>query len=353
MEPIKLVKEWFGIWRVRHLEKGMHAARLGKISIASASFYIVWEEPNRAETPRLHIGKSGERCSTLTGIWWLDEERFVVNHRSGLRMAVFDRRNSDLRIWTGELAHPTDDISGKRIDENSWEIITSGCWSCIYSRYRLTSSQDTDRPFETELLDVKESPSKDFCHGVAYGDEGRLCYSIHTGMRPRMNIGGVDHTLPYPWGVRKLCYDAARRRYIAVAVSTNPRRSAYRKVMTSLWVLPQDSDRWECLAAYNNMHSDSLGVWKDHIWLPDQLNNRLIAVDAIGGYPEWIGSGDAINFPHGLGISPQGMVAFTNYGTSSIAGLDADTICSKLSRQAAVSHHPVHCAPAAGCVDTP
>ncbi len=311
---------WAGIRRVRHHIKSESAAAKVSVGQATAEIYTVWEEPNRANSPELHIGKSGGRYSTLTGVWWLDDQSFIVNHRSGLRMAVFDAKDAREPVWKGEIGNLTDDIAARRIDGRTWDIAVSGCWSNILTRYRLTRSE----AFELQELDVLPHTARDFCHGVAYDAKGELCYSIHTGKDPRLFIAGKVHRLPYPWGVRDLCHDATRKRYLAVAVSTNPRKKAYGSVKTSLWSCPEGGTDWTCLGAYDNVHSDALDVWSDHIWMPDQVGNRLLAIDARTGDLCLIGAGDGLDFPHGLGISPGGKIAVTNYGSSSVVVVDAD-----------------------------
>lgn len=312
-----------GVRRVRHKHKIETHAEMRELSIASAHAYIVWNQPNRAGTPPLHIGDSGERYSTLTGVWWLSDQSFIVSHRSGLKVAIFDLNRSDQPIWAHPVDHLTDDIAATRTDADTWEFSVSGCWDCIYSRFKLIRTATGPDNYELSLLEKAEHSARDFCHGVAYDDQGQLCVAIHTGKNPRMKIGGTTHKLPAPWGVRDLCYDRQRQRYIAVAVSANPKRAAYSQVMTSLWVCPRNGHSWECLGVYDHIHSDSLDVWEQNIWIPDQLSNRLIAVNALSGDIEAIYVGDGLDFPHGLAISPQGKIAITNYGSSSVTVMNA------------------------------
>lgn len=323
---VKTAIEWTNIRRVQGKLKSEQNAVNGEILIDSADAYVVWEEPNRAETPTLHIGDSGDRYSTLTGVSWLDEDTFIVNHRSGLRMAIFDINSLPTPLWTANLDYPTDDIATKRLDASNWEICVSGCWSCIYGRFQIKKTSSVPIAYSLEWLETLKHEQRDFSHGVDYDGDGQLCYSIHTGKKPRIIIGGKSHRLPRPWGVRDLCYDSARRRYIAVAVSANPRRARYSGAKTTLWTLESGSNEWQCLGFYNNVHSDTLGVWKDLIWIPDQMKDRLLAVNADNGNIEQIYTGDSLNFPHGLGISSTGKIAFTNYGTSSVVIVNADNL---------------------------
>jgi len=309
-------------YRLRDKFQPLPEVDSGEITRTSADVFTVWEEPNVAETPTLHIGESGERYSTLTGVSWLDNETFIVNHRSGLKMAIFDLKDPSMPVWTGALDYPTDDIAAKRIDATTWEVCVSGCWSAVYGRYQIRRSATDMHAYEARLLETLAHAQRDFCHGVDYDDEN-LCYSIHTGKRPRVTIGVKTYKLPFPWGVRDMCFDRKRNRHILVAVSANPKKTAYGNVVTSLWTLSKGATKWECLSCFNNFHSDALDVCGDHIWLPDQLNDHLVAVDAETGKAVKRYSGDSLSFPHGLGISPDGMIAVTNYGTSSVTIVDA------------------------------
>jgi hypothetical protein len=306
--------------------KSETGAKLGSISIASALHYVVWEEPNRANTPPLHVGKSGERYSTLTGVWWVDQTTMVVAHRSGQRVGVFDTDRFDAPVWIGDVAHLTDDVAAKALGPETWELAVSGCWARIYSRYTLRRTADSPPGWTMAFLDSKESPTKDFCHGVAYDGAGQLCWSIHTGTSPRFAIGDTLHHLPPPWGVRDICHDPARGRYLAVAVSKNPKQSSYEGVVTTIWHHTDPARGWQCLCALPGVHSDSLDVWGGHIWIPDQLGDRLLAIDAASGEVAAIYRGDCLDFPHGLGISKAGLIAVTNYGSSSVAVLDAKAL---------------------------
>jgi hypothetical protein len=98
---------------------------------------ITWNEPNRAQTKPLHIANRGARFSTLTGVTWLDNHRYLVAHRSGLRIALFSTQKINQPIKTFELPHLVDDISSKRIDQENWEVIVSGCWDTVSTTFHL------------------------------------------------------------------------------------------------------------------------------------------------------------------------------------------------------------------------
>jgi hypothetical protein len=323
IDRLRQINGWLRPPAWRKAIKSESGAKQGSISIETALKYVVWEEPNRANTPPLHIGKSGERFSTLTGVWWLDPATMVVAHRSGLRLGVFDTDHFDAPVWVAEIGHPSDDIAAKPLQTGVWEIAVSGCWERIFSRFTLTRTAEGSSGWAMAPLDTKISETRDFCHGVAYDKTGQLCWSIHTGKMPRFAIGEEVHTLPEPWGVRDVCEDPVRRRYLAIAVSANPRRSAYDNVVTTIWTHSDPGAGWQCLSALPGVHSDSLDVWGRHIWIPDQLNDRLLAIDAVSGEIAAIFSGNCLDFPHGLGISPEGLLAVTNYGSSSVAVFDA------------------------------
>jgi len=72
---------------------------------------IQWKEPNHRNDPPLHIAKSGERFSTVTGVSWLDDFRFVAAHRNGLAIAVFDIRLSEPLLKVQSIKHFSDALA--------------------------------------------------------------------------------------------------------------------------------------------------------------------------------------------------------------------------------------------------
>lgn len=283
-----------------------------------------WQEPNRAETPPLHIGDSGDRFSTLTGVWWLNEKQFVVNHRSGLRLALFDLSQEVPMIASAEIPHLTDDISARPLSDDTYEIAVSGCWACIYSLFHMRLRENEAPSFE--LVKTVKSPTKDFCHGVGYDDEGVLCTASHTGKDPRLYVGAEVYRLPVPWGARDICYDADKNRYLAVSVNKNPNaKSSYTGVYTGIWSLGSQDKDWTLEAVLENVHTDALDVHSGEVWLPDQLGNRVVAVDIDNQRVTRIISGDGLDFPHGLSISKGGKIAISNYGSSDITIFSAQT----------------------------
>lgn len=323
--------EWVRPPKWRETLKSETGASVGSVSIESSLKYVVWEEPNRADSPPLHIGTSGERYSTVTGVWWLDPSSLVVAHRDGLRIGVFETDRFDAPVLVSEVAHLTDDIAAKPIGAGVWEVAVSGCWTSIYSRFTLRRTADGLHGWTITPLDTKVSPTKDFCHGIAYNKNGQLCWSIHTGKAPRFTVGDALYSLPPPWGVRDICDDRARGRHLAVAVSANPKRAAYQGVVTTIWYQADTERGWHCLAALQGVHADALDVWGKHIWIPDQLGDRLLAIDADTGEITAIYSGNCLDFPHGLGISEEGLMAVTNYGSSSIVLLDVDALLTSVA----------------------
>jgi len=283
---------------------------------------ITWREPNRANTPPLHIASRGERFSTLTGVCWLDEHRFLVNHRSGLRMALFDLREGRSPVLVVPLPHLTDDIAAHRTADGVYEVAVSGCWEAACSRYRLELAEKT----AITLLETREARDRTFCHGVAYDARGTLCLSFHTGVDPRIEIGEATSRLPAPWGARDLCCDPRSGRYFAVAVSRNPQRRAYGKTGTSLWSMLPGAADWRQVATIDGVHADACQVHRGRIWLPDQKGDRVLGICLEGERPPVVLRGPCFDFPHGLGISASGMLAVTNYGSSSIALVDLNRL---------------------------
>lgn len=295
-------------------------ARIMEIGVDVEARSVSWEEPNRAETRELHIAASGARFSTITGVCWLDQYRFVANHRSGLRVALFDLRTGDAPIVTAEIPCLTDDITARQMDERTWEVAMSGCWDRDWLLYRLILD-DVPR-FEW----IAERPKKDrsFSHGIAYDPAGQLCVTFSVGHQPRIEMGDYVSLLPKPWGARNLCFDHASGVLYAVAVSNTPKRSAYQTTATSLWQSRDTGMTWECLGIIADVHSDACQAHAGKIWFGDQVTNRVFRFDLSQRTVDAIVCGGKLDFPHGLDISDTGVLAVTNYGSSTITLLDLE-----------------------------
>lgn len=282
-----------------------------------------WIVPNNAKTPPLHIASSGERFSTLTGIKWLNDHIFVVNNRSGLRMAIFDI-NKDCKnpVAVSDLPHLTDDIDAKLMGHGIFEIAVSGCWHAHYSiyNYNLNSNQ-------FEFKKTKKRVNKSFVHGVTYSPSGDLWLGIHTGKFPRVSNTSKNQIWrsPFPWGVRKVIFDpdSASDCY-GVAVNANPKLKSYANASTSIWKLEEKKGVLSFRLNFNKIyeidavHSDSGCIFKSSLFLPDQRGNTLIRlalptleIQEILHHPD-------IDFPHGISINSDGLIALCNYGNSKI-----------------------------------
>lgn len=270
---------------------------------------VTWTEPNRAKTPPLHIAARGARYSSLTGVWWLDDRWFVVNHRSGLRVALFDRAHLSAPVAVAAIPHLTDAVTAARVGDGQWDVAVSGCWACQYSIFRLT----LDPPTFT-LRQTKAHAVKSFAHGVCYDGDGQLWVSFNTGQTPRVECGAFSWPFEAPWGPRDVAVDRAGVVY-AVATAGNPQRTPYPETAASVWRLA--GLQWERIAHVPMAHTDAGDIYGSRIYLNDQQGDVVVVVDiASGAVVERLASG--YSFPHGLRISPSGCLAVTNYGTSQV-----------------------------------
>lgn len=323
IEPFKSAKAWYNLRKVREMEKSEETARFVEISKEDVVKFTVWNEPNRASSLNVHIGQSGSRESTLTGAGWLDDETVFIAHRCGLRLGIFRMGTDDGPLWSAEIDFQTDIAAVTKLDENTWEAAVSGCWECLYERYELKRILQGSDEYSLRVLERKNHEKRDFCHGVGYDKHQNLGYSLSIGKDPRFIVEKRVFRLPYPWGVRDLYYDEARRAYFVIAVSKAPKLKSYGNVKASLWRMAENQDSWACLGVYDNVQGDGLAVWGGLVWFSDQIGNRLLAANAATGDLELICTGNAFDFPHGVAISSKGLLAVTNYGNSSWIVLDA------------------------------
>jgi hypothetical protein len=280
---------------------------------------IAWHEPNRRNTPPLHIGTRGDRYSTLTGICWLDEFRFVVNHRSGLRVALFDLRRGAQPITIAAVPHLSDDVAARQLAPNRWEVSVSGCWDAVYSTFELTIGEVP----QFKLLYTRPAEDRTFCHGIAYDKQGRIWLAFNTGANPRIEIDRVrSWRLPVPWGPRDVCFDDISGRAYAVATSNNPKLTAYEKTKLGVWMLDESLDEWKSLAILDNAHADACQIYDGRLWVNDQFGDRVLGIDVLKKSSPIAISCELFSFPHGVATSPTGTLSVTNYGTSTVTLLN-------------------------------
>jgi hypothetical protein len=283
---------------------------------------IKWVEPNHRNDPPLHIAKSGERYSTVTGITWLDNYMFVAAHRNGLAIAVFDIRLTQPLLQVKAIKHFSDTIASKKINENTWEIIVSGCYECAFSNYVLTINQSV----EFKLLSVKKHQDVSFSHGANYDHEGNYILSYSTGETPRIETEKKIWKLPRPWGPRDVCLNPDTNEMFCVAVSAQPKRVSYHQSQVSVWSYIKILDEWKMILKINNAHSDSCRFYKNRLFLPDQVNHQILVFNLQEKTKPLVLKSKFFDFIHGLDISDSGILAITSYGQSSIILLNIDEL---------------------------
>lgn len=287
-------------------------------SPASVSTRVIsWLEPNRANTAPLHIARRGERYSTVTGAAWLNEHLLVANHRNGMKLALFDVRQGERPVVAVDLPCLSDDVALKCVGEHAYEVAVSGCWDCVGVVFSLHVSGAPT----FHRLGVIAHQEHSFSHGVAYDPAGMPWFTLHTGAAPRIANHSKAWRLPEPWGARDVCFDEVSGRPHVVAVTNNPRQTAYENTATSVWRL-NDDGVWHMVWMQEQMHADACCFYKGVLWVPDQLNDRVLGVDLAGVHPTKVLTAPSLNFPHGLSISSAGTLAVTNYGGSSITLFD-------------------------------
>jgi hypothetical protein len=286
---------------------------------------IYWIEPNRGKAKNLYISNRGKRISTVTGVYWLDEQRFIANHRSGLRVALFDLEHSTLPICTAEVPHLTDDISAFEVAPNTWHVLLSGCWDCAYCLFELKIE-----PTPTfHLIEIKEKTDHSFSHGCTYGENSEIWLAYSIGADPRIENGDNIWRLPKPWGARKICIDTKSQNTYLIANNNTPRRIFYTHSNLSIWHLDNKDCEWKLLREIAHAHGDSLDIYSGFIWTGNQANDTLLGISLDG--KDDIEVKCNLSFPHGLAISSAGRIAITNYGNSAIRLLELEEIIKDAS----------------------
>lgn len=110
-----------------------------------------------------------------------------------------------------------------------------------------------------------------------------------------------------------------------LAGSEVPKLMAYEPPETSIWRLDSQTQAWQMIWRTKKMHADACQFYGDTFWLTDQMNHRVLGIDLSGKQPIQALTSPLLDFPHGLSISDQGMLAVTNYGSSSIVLFDIKT----------------------------
>jgi len=283
---------------------------------------IKWIESNPRNDPPLHIADAGERYSTVTGVAWLNDHLFVAAHRNGMKIGLFDTQMSPTLIENFGIPHLCDSIAAKKISEDIWELAVSGCWEYAYSKYLLKLKPRAI----FEVIDIKKSSDKTFCHGVKYDQFGTLVLSFSTGQNPRIERNNFSWYLPYPYGVRDTCINPKNGQLYALAVSQDPKSFSYQETKTAIFSHQPIKNTFQLIFELNGTHSDSCKIFNDRLWLGDQKSSRVLGINLTDHSLSTELKGGAFSFPHGLDISDDGMLAVTNYGNSSISIFDISKI---------------------------
>jgi hypothetical protein len=283
---------------------------------------ITWSEDNSRNDAPLHIANRGERYSTVTGVTWLNDKFFVAVHRNGLAIALFALNSPEKPLLIKKIKHLSDDIASYQINENTWELIVSGCWELSYTKYTLTLSKD----HQIKLLEVRYHRDKTFCHGVDYDIHGDPFFSYSTGQNPRIEFKHSQWKLPGTWGPRDTCFSSETGNLYAIAVSEDPKRKSYNTTASSIWQFNKLQSKWLLFQEIKDTHTDACCIYKNRIWLGDQKSDRVLGFCLDKKQEAVILKSKLFNFPHGLAISKQGIMAVTNYGNTSITLIDISEI---------------------------
>jgi len=150
--------------------------------------------------------------------------------------------------------------------------------------------------------------------------------SYHTGDNPRIETEKKSWKLPSSWGARDVCIHPDTNELFCVAVSAQPKRISYSQSQVSIWLYSELLDEWKMILNIKNAHSDSCRIYKNKLFIPDQLNNQLLVFNLQKKSSPLILKSKFFDFLHGLDISDSGLLAITSYGQSTIILLDTNLL---------------------------
>ena len=110
-------------------------------------------------------------------------------------------------------------------------------------------------------------------------------------------------------------------------MSDTPKTTSYGSVTLRIYKLRPGSNEWELFTAAKGVHADSGAVYNGRLWVNDQYADSILGIDLNEPKKPTIAlTSPEFCFPHGVGVSPQGRLAVTNYGNSSISFVDLTKI---------------------------
>jgi hypothetical protein len=237
-------------------------------------------------------------------------------------MAMFDLDTGDQPLHMAETPHPTDDVAATKVDQDRWLVAVSGCWASAYSLYELgpRGFELLETVRESKLAPLMQGPLhrfRTFSHGVSYGPDGDLVIAYHSGAKPRIVSVSQGKTwrLPSPWGPRDTCFDDDGTLY-AVADTADASLNAYRQTSAAVWKLV--GAEFKLLAESPGAHFDAAATYNGRLYANNQHDDNVSVVDLESGQQLDPIEDAAFSFPHGVDVSSDGMLAVTNYGTSTV-----------------------------------
>lgn len=294
-----------------------------KINIANPQT-IIWKEENLHNCRELHIGGSGERIATVTGVTWLTNSILIAAHHCSGKIGFFDITTNKC-LSTIEINTRTDDVCVKK-SKNKFLISCSATWS---GEQVLIEGLITDTGIKTSKPKLIEASDKSFSHGVFFvGNIPSIAF--HTGEFPRIQINQDILTLPEGFLPTTGYWDQEHNALYACANKFLPSTLANEIVTeASIWLYSMEMMAPRHELTIPKCHIDKCQIRHNYIWFNNQYENSVVGVN-LKDYKERVElKNPMINFPHGIEINDNGVMAVANYKSESIFLFDLDSLLKK------------------------
>ena len=280
---------------------------------------IPWSEPNNFEYKDLHVGDRGSRLATITGVTWLTRSILVAAHHCSGKIGIFNLNNDKVPIKTININTRTDDVTCRWVDSQNFLISCSATWSgeqVLIKGSLIDNSLNLGNPQLIKNLDHS------FSHGTFFiGTEPGICFS--TGEFPRIQIGDKIITLPLGNLPTTAFYeDKSSLLYICANKYPASQENIQVPSEATIWRFNMSNNILDYICSIDQCHVDKCQIFYGCLWINNQYRDNVTAVNLANPENQLVIKHDSIDFPHGLEINNNGILAVSNYKSECISIFD-------------------------------